>query len=481
MKLSTLFAVAIILVFAIQPFDCLSKGYNSDVAQAQKKLKVLGYNPGPSDGIWGTKTRDAILKFQRENRLQETGTLDDETSKQLSLQTKSSPDSSWNESILKSDKMAAIRYLRDNPGTERAQQLMGFLEPHGRPGVEYVATGSFLDFVRENSTPTITRCSIRQVDRRYAEANGMKVALPDAGTRKPGSTSTGLVAISMAWNPGATHTILGSLVVFDYCFVSDRDNPLRFVMTNTGYRYKAGSGVVVDPEGEVVILGKGVGIHFATTNGDLEAVRKLLTGNPSLVLKKDDNGHTPLHIAAGNGSEDIVRLLLASDADVNATDANGATPLHEAVARGHENVTKLLLANGADASAADINGGTPLHTAAFRGHRAVAALLLSSGVDAGARDEQGSIPLHKAAWNGSTDVTALLLAHEADVNSQDNEGYTSLHLAAYRGFPDVVKLLLDEGASVNVKSNKGTTPLGLATTGKHESVAELLRQNGGSE
>lgn len=52
---------------------------NSDVMAAQERLESLGYDPGPTDGIMGGRTRDAILDFQRANEMPTTGTLDVET------------------------------------------------------------------------------------------------------------------------------------------------------------------------------------------------------------------------------------------------------------------------------------------------------------------------------------------------------------------------------------------------------------------
>jgi len=37
-----------------------------DVARLQARLKVLGYDPGPSDGIFGEKTRQAVLLWEQE-------------------------------------------------------------------------------------------------------------------------------------------------------------------------------------------------------------------------------------------------------------------------------------------------------------------------------------------------------------------------------------------------------------------------------
>lgn len=60
---------------------------------------------------------------------------------------------------------------------------------------------------------------------------------------------------------------------------------------------------------------------------------------------------TPLFIAAKNGFETIVRLLIENDADVNSRDEEGDsgwTPLFFAVVNGHEAVVRLLVKDSAD-------------------------------------------------------------------------------------------------------------------------------------
>ena len=67
-----------------------------------------------------------------------------------------------------------------------------------------------------------------------------------------------------------------------------------------------------------------------------------------------------LHNAARNGHKEIVELLIAKGADVDAKDEDGWTPLHWAVVNGHEETVELLLANGSDVNAKDNDGETPL-------------------------------------------------------------------------------------------------------------------------
>ena len=44
-------------------------GSSSAIASTQSRLRDLGYDPGPIDGIMGPKTRAAIRQYQRDNSL----------------------------------------------------------------------------------------------------------------------------------------------------------------------------------------------------------------------------------------------------------------------------------------------------------------------------------------------------------------------------------------------------------------------------
>jgi hypothetical protein len=69
-------------------------------------------------------------------------------------------------------------------------------------------------------------------------------------------------------------------------------------------------------------------IHDAAKDGNLAKVNALLTENPNLVFGKDNDGWTLLREAAENGHKDVLELLLANKADVNAKDKEGETPLY---------------------------------------------------------------------------------------------------------------------------------------------------------
>jgi tetratricopeptide (TPR) repeat protein len=80
--------------------------------------------------------------------------------------------------------------------------------------------------------------------------------------------------------------------------------------------------------------------------------------------------------ASADGRSDIVELLAARGADLDATSNNELTALHQAARSGHEETVRLLLDLGADPYATDASGRTAAQLAAESGHQAVARLLL---------------------------------------------------------------------------------------------------------
>jgi len=53
------------------------------IRMVQLTLKDSGFDPGPTDGILGPKTREAVKRFQRKNELEPTGEIDEQTINQL--------------------------------------------------------------------------------------------------------------------------------------------------------------------------------------------------------------------------------------------------------------------------------------------------------------------------------------------------------------------------------------------------------------
>ena len=118
-------------------------------------------------------------------------------------------------------------------------------------------------------------------------------------------------------------------------------------------------------------------LHFALYMKDEANARSLIEGGAD-VSRRTSHGTTPLSRAVGVGFKDIVELLIAKGADVNAKDNWNWTPLHSAV-YGHKDIVELLITEGANVNARDGGGRTPLWYAKDKGNNEIVELLRKHG------------------------------------------------------------------------------------------------------
>ncbi|GAC1455981.1 MAG: ankyrin repeat domain-containing protein [Ktedonobacterales bacterium] len=151
-------------------------------------------------------------------------------------------------------------------------------------------------------------------------------------------------------------------------------------------------------------------ITYAALTGDVPALRELLDTNPILVHSYSYDGWTPLHLAAYGGHQEAVSVLLnyGAHVDVRAHNGLGSTPLLRAVIGQQMDVVELLIAHGADINATDTSGSTPLHKAALLGNTTLVQCLLDHGADMCATNSGGQTPLAHALFNRHADVATLL-------------------------------------------------------------------------
>jgi peptidoglycan hydrolase-like protein with peptidoglycan-binding domain len=58
---------------------------SEQVKAVQKALQDKGMDPGPIDGVMGPKTMTALKAFQKDQKLPESGRLDDQTREKLGV------------------------------------------------------------------------------------------------------------------------------------------------------------------------------------------------------------------------------------------------------------------------------------------------------------------------------------------------------------------------------------------------------------
>jgi ankyrin repeat protein len=220
-------------------------------------------------------------------------------------------------------------------------------------------------------------------------------------------------------------------------------------------------------------------LHLAAAEGKVDVVDALLTAKADIGIK-DGRGRLAVQLAAHADHPDVVRKLVDSGGDlpdafaaatvgkadrlaallkadatlIKARNDDGLTPLLVAAREGHVEAVRVLLDAGAPVTETDdhaetrsqqahSNGWTPLHLAAMAGRTAAAGLLLDRGADVNARGTRGRLtPLHYAAWGGHVKLVQLLLARKADRSIGDEQGRTPLDLAKERKHEAVVKVLV---------------------------------------
>lgn len=125
--------------------------------------------------------------------------------------------------------------------------------------------------------------------------------------------------------------------------------------------------------------------------------------NPHLYRRQANKTYrSPLLKAARTGQEGTMRKLLEAGAGLNVRDALGMTALSMAAAQGHEHLVKLLLdRDGIDLYALDIEWQWPLSCAATSGNINVVKLLLDRG-EPEPPHQRGQTPLLLAMAHGET-------------------------------------------------------------------------------
>jgi ankyrin repeat protein len=122
--------------------------------------------------------------------------------------------------------------------------------------------------------------------------------------------------------------------------------------------------------------------------------------------------------AARLGRDDMISVLVAAGADIEATDAKGHSPLVLATYHGWETTSAVLLRHGANPNGMTASG-SPLMGVALKGHLAIARLLLSAGADPDHRNRAGQTAIMMSALFDRREIIDLLLAVGADIDAVD--------------------------------------------------------------
>ncbi|CAN6309456.1 unnamed protein product [Urochloa humidicola] len=222
-----------------------------------------------------------------------------------------------------------------------------------------------------------------------------------------------------------------------------------------------------------------------------EAMRQGRSAMALLLLNADpDRGHdlngqkeSPLHMAAREGLEDVVRKILERpwvEAEYVPSVSVRGTALHQAVLGRKIRIVEILLEKRPELmDLTDSDGNNALHYAAQKDrHRAVEMLLKNRTELAYGCNNQKQTPLHVAAHYGSAAAIKALLQHCPDVAEMtDAAGHNAFHTAVASGKTNALRCLIQlvrPAELLNRVDNNGNTPLHLAAERCHVQSALLL-------
>jgi len=113
------------------------------------------------------------------------------------------------------------------------------------------------------------------------------------------------------------------------------------------------------------------------------------SGRLASINRLTPEGQAPLHIAAGNGSIELMQAMIRRGANINIANNAHQTPLHWAAWNNQPQAAKLLLDSGADMNLTDAAGNTALILAAQNNAVDTVRILLAKGVDKYAANKEG--------------------------------------------------------------------------------------------
>ena len=202
----------------------------------------------------------------------------------------------------------------------------------------------------------------------------------------------------------------------------------------------------------------------------------------SHLTEEEGQGTTPFIIAARNGHDKVVKMLLTHfKVDIEQIGTvkfdgyviEGATALWCSAGGGHYHTVKTLISCKADVNHATLSNSTPLRAACFDGRLDIVKFLISKKANIHIPNKYNNTCLMIACYKGHWDVVQFLLNQGANPDTIANCGATALHFSSERGHLEIVKELVYAKAAI-IKNDQRMTPLHIAAECGNADIVEFF-------
>ncbi|VVA96466.1 unnamed protein product [Arabis nemorensis] len=240
-------------------------------------------------------------------------------------------------------------------------------------------------------------------------------------------------------------------------------------------------------------------LHIAVKHESQDFVAAILDLCPSLLLRANNNGDTPLHVAASVGYFKILKLLVNSANQVTSdvenrsiidtrkqllrtTNKQNDTVLNVALKNGHVDVAKFLVEEDIgllDVANTNNNVLSPLYLAVERGLYDIADHILETFPSVSGKGPKDMNALHAAVDSDivSTDFLRKLIEKKPEmIKEVDTNGWTPLHYSVWLGKMEITRLILrQDNSAAYISDKEGQSPLHLAAScGQIDAYRELI-------
>ena len=222
-------------------------------------------------------------------------------------------------------------------------------------------------------------------------------------------------------------------------------------------------------------------LYSAAENNHQKIVELLCRKGSKINYCRQNNGWTPLTIAACNGHTEVVKTLIKYKADIEMPRIpkrgdSKPTAAFEAADENHPETLEVLCKAGAKINVIGFNGHTPLTVSSSRGYAKVVKILIKYKVDLEMCDGFNQTALHQAVSENKPEIVDLLCRAGADVKHRSLFQFP-LEVAVYKQNIDIIKILLKNGADPYQQCIFGHSIIEEARARRYGEIVKLLSKH----